>query len=208
MLRTYIYIDGFNFYYGAVKDTAYKWLDFMTMCKGLLKPYHDILAIKYFTAHVHPTQYDPQKQNRQEIYLRALEAHIPEIEIVYGHFLSHTKTAPLAIPKPPQYTEDVIFTEEKGSDVNLALHFLNDAWLDNYDCGVIISNDSDFAEAVRLVRNDRNKMVGIFNPHKKRNSKELSEHANFTRRIRGSILKTSQLPDPIPGTAIFKPKNW
>ena len=57
--------------------------------------------------------------------------------------------------------------------MNLALHFLNDAWLDNYDCGVIISNDSDFAEAVRLVRNDRNKMVGIFNPHKKRNSKEL-----------------------------------
>jgi uncharacterized LabA/DUF88 family protein len=63
--------------------------------------------------------------------------------------------------------------------VNLALHFLNDAWLDNYDCAVIFLNDSDFADAVRLVRNYRNKMVGIINPQKNKNSKELSKHANF-----------------------------
>ena len=208
MLRTYIYVDGFNLFYGAVKDTPYKWLKLMAMCRGLLKPHHDILVIKYFTAHVHSTQYDPQKQNRQEIYLKALNAYIPEIEIRYGHFLSNPKKLPLVHPKPPEYVAEVINTEEKGSDVNLALHFLNDAWLGNYDCGVIISNDSDFAEAVRLVRNYRNKIVGIINPQKNKNSKELSEHANFTRRIRASLLAASQLPDPIPGTNIFRPKVW
>ncbi|MCX5873197.1 MAG: hypothetical protein NTY51_08200 [Deltaproteobacteria bacterium] len=91
MSRTYIYIDGFNLYYGAVKDTPYKWLNLKAMCKGILESHHDILLIKYFTAHVHSTQYDPQKQNRQEVYLKALEAYIPEIEIRYGHFLSNPK---------------------------------------------------------------------------------------------------------------------
>lgn len=208
--RTYVYIDGFNLYYGAVRGAPYKWLDLMAMCKALLKPNHIILHIKYFTARVHPTQYDPQKHIRQQTYLRALEAHIPEIEIVYGHFLSHPKTAPLLYPKPPKYTEDIMFTEEKGSDVNLALHFLDDAWLDNYDCGVIISNDSDLAEAVRLVKVRHNKTIGIINPQVKArtNNRQLNQYATFTRRIRDSILKRSQLPDPIPGTAITKPKKW
>ncbi len=210
MSRTYIYIDGFNLYYGAVKNTPYKWLNLMAMCKGLLNPSHDILRIKYFTARVHPTQHDPQKHIRQQSYIRALKTYIPEIEVVYGHFLSHTKMAPLAQPKPPRYTEDVIFTEEKGSDVNLALHFLDDAWLDNYDCGVIISNDSDLAEAVRLVKVRHNKIIGIINPQvkAKTNNKQLNQYATFTRRIRESILNTSQLPDLIPGTTISKPKKW
>ena len=77
------------------------------------------------------------------------------------------KRPPLPNLNPPRYTEDVIFTEEKGSDVNLALHFLDDAWLDNYDCGVIISNDSDLAEAVRLVKVRHNKIIGIINPQVK-----------------------------------------
>ena len=46
----------------------------------------------------------------------------------------------------------VIRTEEKGTDVNLAVNLLNDMWLDKYDCAVIISNDSDLAEAMCLVR--------------------------------------------------------
>lgn len=47
---------------------------------------------------------------------------------------------------------DIIKTEEKGSDVNLAVHLLNDGWLDAYDCAVVVSNDSDLAEAMRLVK--------------------------------------------------------
>jgi len=45
----------------------------------------------------------------------------------------------------------IVKTEEKGSDVNLAVHLLNDAWLNLYDCAVVISNDSDLAESCRLV---------------------------------------------------------
>jgi len=47
-MRTYIYIDGFNFYYGAVKDTPYKWLNFKKLFEHLLDSKHEILSIKYF----------------------------------------------------------------------------------------------------------------------------------------------------------------
>ncbi len=40
-MRTYIYIDGFNFYYGAVKDTPYKWLDFKNYSNPFLLLYAD-----------------------------------------------------------------------------------------------------------------------------------------------------------------------
>ena len=49
--KTRIYIDGFNLYYGAVKDTPYRWLDVRRMCE-LLLPEYSIETIKYFTARV------------------------------------------------------------------------------------------------------------------------------------------------------------
>jgi len=49
-MRTIIYIDGFNFYYRAVKNTPYKWLDFKSLFGKLLSKEHVIIEIKYFTA--------------------------------------------------------------------------------------------------------------------------------------------------------------
>ena len=53
-MRTAVYIDGFNFYYGAVKDTTYKWLDPKQLCETILKPHHDIISIVYCMAKVRP----------------------------------------------------------------------------------------------------------------------------------------------------------
>jgi len=97
-VRTFIYIDGFNLYYGSVKGTLLKWLDLKKFFQIVLHPKHSILSIKYFTALVSSPPHDPQKSTRQQIYLRALKAHIPEIEIYYGHFLSNPIRAPLVNP--------------------------------------------------------------------------------------------------------------
>ena len=96
-MRTYIYIDGFNLYYRALKNTPYKWLDFKTLFQYLLDPNHQILSIKYFTALV-SGKIDPSQPLRQKTYLRAIQKHIPELGIYYGHFLSHNVFAPLAQP--------------------------------------------------------------------------------------------------------------
>ena len=212
-MRTYIYIDGFNFYYGAVKDTPYKWLNFKKLFESLLAPAHQILSIKYFTAIV-TGKIDPDQPIRQKTFIRALKKFIPEISVYYGKFLSHNVFKPLAYPidqntfgKKIKFV-NVIKTEEKGSDVNIAVHLLNDAWLDHYDCAVIVSNDSDLAESLRLVKEQHKKKIGLITPGKTHPSRELLKYADFTKRIRKGVLGASQLPDPIPGTTIHKPKVW
>jgi len=209
MMRTSVYVDGFNLYYRTVRGTPYKWLDLMALFTKVLKPSHQIIRIKYFTALVSSTPQDPDKTIRQKTYLRALMSHIPEIEIHYGHFLSHEVKAPLARPVAGEAYETIIKTEEKGSDVNLAVHLLNDAWLDDYDCAVVVSNDSDLAEAMRLVRlHHPSKIIGLVSPEEGRTSKQLRAHASFVRSIRKSILAACQLPSPSPGTSICKPASW
>lgn len=212
-MRTYIYIDGFNFYYGAVKGTPYKWLDFKALFQKLLSPKHQIQALKYFTALV-SGKLDPDQPIRQKTFIRALEKHIPEISVHYGAFLSHTICQPLAksidwqvFGKEIRFAR-VIKTEEKGSDVNLAVHMLHDAWLDLYDCAVVVSNDSDLAESLRLVKTHHGKMIGLVGFQNRHPSKELQKYTNFYKEIREGVLAASQLPDPIPGTTIRKPSIW
>lgn len=206
-MRTYVYVDGFNLYYRALKGTPYKWLDLKKLFTYLLNPKNEIQAIKYYTALV-SGKIDPNQPLRQKTYLRALKKSIPELSIHYGHFLSHTISAPLANPTSKQKFVDIIKTEEKGSDVNLAVHLLNDSWLDKYDCAVIVSNDSDLAESLRFVSEQHGKIIGLITPGRGHPSKELMKHAQFVKRIRQGVLAKSQLPDPIPGTSIHKPKVW
>ena len=207
-MRTVVYIDGFNLYYGCLKGTPYKWVNLKELCKNILGEQNNIVTIKYFTAIVKPTQDNPSVAQRQQAYLRALEKYIPEIKIHYGHFLRHRVR--MANVSPPPKTLEVFKTEEKGSDVNLATQLLNDAWLNNFDCAVVISNDSDMAESMRLIKvHHPQKVIGLITPGKKiRTSEQLRKHANFVRKITNTILKKSLLPDPIPNTNLRKPSDW
>ena len=209
-MRTYIYVDGFNLYYGALKDTPYKWLDLVGLFRDILKPHHNILRIKYFTARVKAHPNDPSKPQRQGVYLRALQHHCPEVEIYFGHFLTHIVPAPLAKPGNGPRLVNIIKTEEKGSDVNLAVHLLNDGWSDVYDCAVVVTNDSDIAEAMRLVKGThKSKQLGLITPGKRHSSLQLTTHADFARSgIRESVLLNNQLPSQIPGTNLTKPASW
>ncbi|MCY4446577.1 MAG: NYN domain-containing protein [Rhodobacteraceae bacterium] len=81
LIRTYIYVDGFNLYYGAVKGTQYKWLDLTSLFRSILNSNHQILKIKYFTARVDERPKDTKKPERQNVYLRALQTHCVDIEI-------------------------------------------------------------------------------------------------------------------------------
>jgi uncharacterized LabA/DUF88 family protein len=101
----------------------------------------------------------------------------------------------LVTPTKRQQFADVIKTEGKGSDVNLAVHLLNDAWLGSYDCAVIVSNDSDLAESMHMIKTQHGKMLELITPGKRRpTSRQLLTHASFARYIRESALKSSQLP--------------
>lgn len=138
-MKTHVYVDGFNLYYGAVKGTPYKWLNIKRLCE-LLLPKHQIARIKYFTAKVSARPGDPDEPTRQQMFLRAL-ATLPNFEIIYGHFLTNETYMPLAGSPPgtaPKYAK-VIKTEEKGSDVNLATHLLWDGFRKQYQAAVLVT---------------------------------------------------------------------
>ncbi len=128
--KTIIYVDGFNLYYGCLKNSLYKWLDLKKLFTELLDDSHEIVTIKYFTAHISSRQGNHDSMIRQKIYLKAIESFTPELKIYHGHYLTHSIKAKVATP-PPEFIR-VYKTEEKGSDVNIALHILNDAWLKAY----------------------------------------------------------------------------
>lgn len=212
MQKTFVYVDGFNLYYGSLRKTKYKWLDLKALCKKLLGENHEIVAIKYYTATISSRGSEEDSVRRQQVYLRAIQSYIPELSIYYGHYLTSKIRARLCNPEPNNSAYvNVYKTEEKGSDVNLALHLLNDAWHNLYDCAVLISNDSDLAEALRLVKGQHQKNVGLIVPgdEKKRHpSRELAKYANFIKRIRNHVLESSQLPGQIPNMPLKKPEIW
>ncbi len=208
-MKTIIYVDGFNLYYGAVKGTPYKWLDILTLCK-LLLPRNQITQIKYFTAPVTARPNDPDQPNRQQLFFRALQT-IPQLEIVFGHFLSHEIMMPLAHPASggPKHVR-VIKTEEKGSDVNIAAHMVNDGHKGRYQVAVLVSNDSDLVEPVKIVRNELKLPVGVLNPFINTASYDLRKHATFVKPIRSGALSASQFPATLKDSSgtFYKPPSW
>ena len=38
-MRTFVYVDGFNLYYGALKGTPWKWLDLPALFAKVLQPH-------------------------------------------------------------------------------------------------------------------------------------------------------------------------
>jgi hypothetical protein len=170
-----------------------------------------IIAVKYYTAMVSGRANDPGAPTRQQTYLDALAAHCPEVEVTFGHFLANDVKMRLVRPINGQNFALVTKTEEKGSDVNLALHVLNDSWRDAMECAVIVSNDSDLAEALRLIKMQHRRKIILVTPGEKSvrwTNNQLKRWASAVRRITEADLSASQLPSPIPGTTVSKPPSW
>lgn len=203
--KTNVYIDGFNLYFGCLRDTSYRWLDLQQLCQRLL-PNNDIQTIKYFTARVSSRPSNPSQHRRQEIYLRALRT-LPDVEVIFGHFLTSTPTMRLVNP-PPKYAK-VHKTEEKGSDVNIAAHLLSDAYEGRFEAAALITNDSDLLTPIKMVKQRLNLPVGVISPFP-RFARVLDAEASFKRKIRTGVLAASQFPATLQDAkgTFHKPKSW
>jgi hypothetical protein len=175
----------------------------------VLLPGDEIRRIRYFTARVTSRPDDSGKAQRQDVYLRALRT-VPNLTLHFGHYLTSTVRMPLAAPQQggPR-TVEVIKTEEKGSDVNLATCLLMDAFRRDCEASVFVSNDSDLKEPIAVVRRDLGLVMGVINPHPPaRRSRALQ--ADFFKQLRAGALARSQFPDLIEDAAgkIHKPADW
>ena len=49
-VNTRVYVDGFNLYYGAVKNTPFRWLNPVELMRHVLPAQHTLDRVLYFTA--------------------------------------------------------------------------------------------------------------------------------------------------------------
>lgn len=117
---------------------------------------------------------------------------------------------PLAHPLPggPRMVT-VLKTEEKGSDVNLGAYLLLDGADGLYDVALVISNDSDLAEPIRLAR-DRFGEVRVYNPHRSINA-VLQRVASRYRALPTPVIASAQFPTVVTlpgGATVTKPAAW
>jgi 6-hydroxy-3-succinoylpyridine 3-monooxygenase len=205
-----IYIDGFNFYYGAIKSTPHKWLNLERYFQ-LLRPHDQIQSIKYFTALVSGTP-----RLRQETYIKALGT-LPLVDVIRGKFKKKRVycSESSCTHSGNRHFETV---EEKRTDVNIAVSMLDDAYQHACEQFVLVSGDSDLVPGVNLVRTRfPSKKIIVYVPHTPALSAtrgaavELRSAATTSRDLPLNLLKLSQFPAQIPdgsGGMITKPTSW
>lgn len=218
MARTFVYIDGFNLYYRALRGTSHKWLDIEAMSRASLPSTCTIERVNYYTARV-SGRTDPTAPARQHAHLRALST-LPDVSIHYGNFLVSRKWAGL-VP-PPQFrpsfplplgaAPEVAYvwkTEEKGSDVNLGVHLVRDAFKGSFDQAAVLTNDTDLVEPIRIVTQELGLSVTLLTPQA-RPATSLANVATGMRHI-SPYIGPCQLPNTVTladGRTVQRPTGW
>jgi len=227
-LRTRIYVDGYNLYYGCLKSTPYKWLDLMALFERCILPSSAPvestllpLGIKFFTAKILEKAAKAldsvSSQARYHTALRKLYSE--RIEIIEGYYSLIESKARLVNPAVPETwprdcQETLVWKlEEKQSDVNLALQAYHDAITGEVDQVVIVTNDTDIAPALHLIRSHTKVQIGLVVPSRTQQripNSELVELAHWVRtHITLEELAKSQLPRVIAGRKpTMKPESW
>ena len=209
--RVVVYVDGFNFYFRRLRNTSYRWLNLQALFEMLLSQ-DDVCEIHYFIARV-GGKFDAQKPIRQAAYLKALET-CPKIQIHYGLFSTKIINYRLAEPLYTAQgvacdTAKVWRQDEKGSDVNLAVRLLDDAWRGRFDAAVILTNDSDLAAPMQAVR-AKNLPVILIHPDSN-TATSLTQAASQRIHLHDRHLREAQFPDQLVGLngkTIFKPYGF
>lgn len=199
--RVITYIDGFNLYFGLKeKFPQYKWLDVVKLSNRLVKKGQVLIEVKYFTSRV---SNHPEKEKRQSTYIDALSTHT-EATIIYGHYKSRPKSC-------LRCGHTWNSSEEKMTDVNIAVQLLVDAMQDRFDIAILISGDSDLVPPIKAVHSQfkNKKVVVAFPPNRFNNS--IKNEGRGVIYLGRTMFSKSQLPQYIRlenGFVLERPKEW
>jgi len=180
---------------------------------------NQVVAIRYYTARI-SGRTDPQAPARQHAYLRALSSLQPLVTIHYGSFLATKRWAGLVqppdfrpvgalAPGPVPQVAYVWKTEEKGSDVNLGVHLVRDAFTQAFDEAAVLTNDTDLIEPIRIVTQEVGFPVTLLTPVNQPSPGLI----RVTTRVRHitPYLGPCLFPDPVQlasGQTVAKPTGW
>ena len=230
-MKTRIYIDGYNLYYGCLKRTPYKWLDIFRLFDSFILPSStneihtsDNLSIKFFTADIiEKAAMSKDSLADQQAYHRALTFHSlkNQLEIIKGYYsINPTRAFKIDEKEPKKHPNeceyvDIWKLEEKQTDVNIAVEALFDVLTDeSIEQVVFVTNDTDLERALEKIKSLNKVKIGLVIPttdNVRYPNEKLDIHADWTRKsVLIDELKLSQLPRVIQGgrKPVTKPIGW
>lgn len=218
-MKTVVYVDGYNLYYGLLRRANLKWLDLVSLFDNhVLDPQSELIEVRYYTAPVLGRMCDdPASPQRQRQYLQALKTlHNDRLKIIEGKIVAATPHQRLVNPLPelPDLKRIQVYDfKEKKTDVGLATDLLTGAWSNSFEQAVLCSNDTDFEPALATVRRDHPKIrLGLVAPVARGESRyisgDLKRHVHWSKTLSLVHVGNSQLPEKIPGTNIRRPDTW
>ena len=233
-----VYVDGLNLYHTLQRfNPRLMWLDVVGLVENVLGGGYAIARVNYYTARF--SSRNPISAGQQAVYHNALETRA-EVTIHTGYFKRVPKWGETQStwarlmkqerlpPLPPLPSVIKVTTrEEKKTDVTLASHLVWDAANAAFEVAVIITNDGDFEEAIRVVVEKAKLPVYLLSPailvrpRKSTSPQQLTGRpgahirlrkiATRTDHITENHLKSAQFPRIIKagdGSRIIRPPAW
>jgi uncharacterized LabA/DUF88 family protein len=188
--RVISFIDGFNLYHAvsSLDRPELKWLDVRVLSKTFLRPQSEkLLNAFYFSAYADHMSEPVQKS--QKTYIEALK--LRQTTPILGQFKKKERQC-------PSCKHRWIGHEEKETDVNIASFLIDLAYQDAFDRALVITNDSDLAPAIQMVRKRfPEKRITTIAPPNYYHSNELIKVSSDKARIRVEHLERSLLPSVV-----------
>ena len=218
-IKTTVFIDGYNLYYGLLRGSQFKWLDIVKLfSEYVLDKDSELIEVRYYAAPVLGRMSDdPASTQRQRIYLQALRDSYPsKLKIIEGKIVASKPyqrlVKPIALIPQLKVVQVFSFTEKK-TDVNIAADMIRGAWKGLFDQAVICTNDSDLEAALAAIKEDHPQIrVGIVAPilsdSHRHISGDLARYADWKKILSVVHIAKSQLPKSISGTRLQKPAAW
>lgn len=132
--RVCIFLDGNNFYSVLKRNHRPPRTDYYALARALAGPGRDLIRTYYYNAVFDPIAF-PDKHREQQGFLEAL-ARTPYLEMRLGRIVASREGGALV----------------KGTDVQMGSEMVYYAARDVYDTAVVVTEDSNFAPAVRQVK--------------------------------------------------------
>jgi 6-hydroxy-3-succinoylpyridine 3-monooxygenase len=208
--RCTVYVDGFNWYYGVFRHfPEWKWLNVQGFFEELRLD-EDVLKVKFFTAIVEPDKAVSETRDRLQRYLKALGT-LSKVQVILGKYQLRSVSCRADCRK------EYRVPEEKKTDVNIAVHMLNDAITKATDSMVLVSGDSDLEPAVEWVRKNCPRMkLTVYLPALK--EEQQFRRNDFYRQLGVACnflpldnFKKHQFPDKLllsNGSFVERPVTW
>jgi hypothetical protein len=206
-VRTVVYVDALNFYYGSLKGSGWKWLNLQQVFERLLSHDH-LVKVHYCTAMIQGPGWQ-----RQQAYLDAMHKACPKVQVTFGNMKKRQRVCGVRTCNKPG--AKFWHPEEKRTDVNLAVHMVDDAYQGLCDRMVLVTGDTDLVPPIQLIRGRFPQLdLRVYVPaaHKLRKEvHELAQHVHRLKMLPRPLLRQCLLPETVEhpdDRLIREPSEW